>query len=131
MNPCVSLEEAAQKTEPALRKPIRRNLSASLPPENSQTASHVGGFRDLVPPLQRASDPLQTTSGDPNMTFDVMDIDEHTTGNVTITLGTLSPSPASPSTNHSVPSQILCPLETSGQNQIPTKRLVQFLVLYI
>lgn len=126
MNPCVSSAEAAQRTDPAPRQPIRRNLSASLPPENPQTASRVGALKGVMP--QRTSEPARLTSGDPNMTFDVMDIDDHAAGNVTITIGTLSPSPESPPADHSVPSQILCPLETSGQSQIPTKRSVRFLV---
>lgn len=108
--------------DPAPRKPIRRNLSACLPPENPQTASQVGALKGWMPPLQRTSEHVQATSGDPNMTFDVMDMDGQTAGNVTITIGALSPSPGSPSADPSVPSQILCPLETTGLRQIPTKR---------
>lgn len=121
-NPRVPSGEAAQKTDPAPRKPIRRNLSACLPPENPQTAHQVGGLKGWMLSLQSTSDPDQATSGDPNMTFDVMDMDDQTAGNVTITIGTLSPSPESPSADPSVPSQVLCPLETTGQSQIPTKR---------
>lgn len=114
--------DGAQKDEPAPRKPIRRNLSACLPPENPQTATQAGALKGWMPPLQRTSEPAQAAGGDPNMTFDVMDMEDQTAGNVTITIGTLSSSPQSPSTDPSVPSQILCPLETTGQSQIPTKR---------
>lgn len=120
--------ERSQKEEPAPRKPIRRNLSSCLPAENPPTAPQAGALNEGVRLLQHTPEPARATRGDPvtigdpNMTFDVEDTEDPTAANVTITIGTHSASPESLAADPSVPSQILCPLDTTGHNQVPTKK---------
>uniref|UniRef100_A0A667XYJ3 Kinesin-like protein n=1 Tax=Myripristis murdjan TaxID=586833 RepID=A0A667XYJ3_9TELE len=74
-----------QKIEDAPpRKPIRRNLSASLPPQSPRTISQSQGFEEGMFPLQCTPEPIQksaltlplcpSATNDPNMTFEIQDI---------------------------------------------------------
>ncbi|XP_041839250.1 kinesin-like protein KIF18A [Melanotaenia boesemani] len=114
------------------RMPIRRNLSASLPPQSPQTIAKSKGFEEGMLPLQCTPEPDQKTvkpqplssssNMDPNMTFEVIDTDDQTANNATIIISCGSPCQASKSTDVSVPSQHRhLPTTTEGK-QILSKR---------
>eukprot|EP00064_Thunnus_orientalis_P002493 superscaffoldBa00000185_g2500 len=112
------------------RKPTRRNLSASLPPQSPRTVSQTQVYEEGMFPLQCTPEPapktVQTmsfsTTMDPNMTFEVLDNDDETATNSTIIISNDGPCQASRSVDFSVPSQPLNPPKANGGNQIPTKR---------
>ncbi|XP_078103467.1 kinesin-like protein KIF18A isoform X2 [Sander vitreus] len=121
------------KLEPLCRMPIRRNLSASLPPQSPLTAAKVCKvFEEGMFPLQCTPEPSQKTvhalpqssssTMDPNVTFEVLDNEDQTASNATIIISSDSPCRASTSTDFSVPSQLLHPPKASDGNKIPTKR---------
>lgn len=118
--------------EPHPRMPIRRNLCVSLSPQNRQTLAKAQVFEEGVFPLQCTPEPAQksvealplasSSAMDPNMTFEVLDNDDHTASNATIIISSSSPCQASRSTDLSGPSQLLHPPKANEGNQIPTKR---------
>ncbi|XP_070686864.1 kinesin-like protein KIF18A isoform X2 [Pempheris klunzingeri] len=120
------------KQEPPPRMPIRRNLSASLPPQSPRTIAKAQVFVEGMLPLQCTPEPPQKTARaltlsssnamDPNMTFEVPDSDDQTASNATIIISGGSPCQASKSTDFPGPSQILHPPKANEGNQIPTKR---------
>lgn len=120
------------KQEPPPRMPIRRNLSASLPPQSPRTIAKTQVFEEGLFPLQCTPEPPQKTvqamslssssTVDPNMTFEVMDIDDQVASNATIIISSGSPCQASKSTDVLGPSQLLHPPKTNEGNQIPNKR---------
>uniref|UniRef100_A0A4W6ETY2 Kinesin-like protein n=1 Tax=Lates calcarifer TaxID=8187 RepID=A0A4W6ETY2_LATCA len=96
------------KQEPRPRMPIRRNLSASLPPQSPQTVAKTQVFEEGMFPLQCTPEPAQKTvqalplsssAMDPNMTFEVMDSEDQTASNATIIISSGSPCQASTSSN--------------------------------
>ncbi|XP_075966288.1 kinesin-like protein KIF18A [Anarhichas minor] len=125
-------KQTDMKLEPRPRMPIRRNLSASLPQQSPRTGAKAQVFEEGMFPLQCTPEPSlktvwavpQSSSSamDPNMTFEVLDNDEQTASNATITISSGSPCPASTSTDVSGPSQLLHPPEADDGNRIPTKR---------
>ncbi|XP_070765166.1 kinesin-like protein KIF18A [Enoplosus armatus] len=120
------------KQEPPPRMPIRRNLSASLPPQSPRTVAKAQVFEEGMFPLQCTPEPPQKTvqalplssssAMDPNMTFEILDNDDQTASNATIVISGGSPCQASKSTDFSGPSQLLHPPKANEGNQIPTKR---------
>uniref|UniRef100_A0A8D3BIX1 Kinesin-like protein n=1 Tax=Scophthalmus maximus TaxID=52904 RepID=A0A8D3BIX1_SCOMX len=124
--------QADMKQEPLPRMPIRRNLSASLPPQSPRTVAKVQVFEDGMFPLQCTPEPAQKTvqapspssssAMDPNMTFEVLDNDDQTASNATIILSGGSPSQASTSIDFSGHSQLHLPPKPNEAKQIPTKR---------
>uniref|UniRef100_A0A7N6B910 Kinesin-like protein n=1 Tax=Anabas testudineus TaxID=64144 RepID=A0A7N6B910_ANATE len=120
------------KQEPPPRMPIRRNLSASLPPQSPQTIAKTQVFEDGMFPLQCTPEPPQRTlqalplnsssTMDPNMTFEVLDIDDKVANNATIIISSGSPCRASNSTDVLGPNQQLHPPKINEGSQIPTKR---------
>ncbi|XP_071344797.1 kinesin-like protein KIF18A isoform X1 [Trachinotus anak] len=120
------------KEEPHPRMPIRRNLSASLPPQSPQTVARAQVFEEGILPLQCTPEPAQKTvealqpssssAMDPNMTFEVLDHDDQTASNATIIISTGSPCQASKSKDFSGHSQPLQPPKANEGNQISTKR---------
>ncbi|XP_039984947.1 kinesin-like protein KIF18A [Xiphias gladius] len=120
------------KQEPRPRMPIRRNLSASLPPQSPQTVANAQLFEEGMFPFQCTPEPAQKTaqalslssssSMDPNMTFEVLDNDDQIASNATIILSSVSPCQASKSTDFSGHSQLLHPPKANEGNHIPTKR---------
>uniref|UniRef100_A0A8D3CEM2 Kinesin-like protein n=1 Tax=Scophthalmus maximus TaxID=52904 RepID=A0A8D3CEM2_SCOMX len=119
--------QADMKQEPLPRMPIRRNLSASLPPQSPRTVAKVQVFEDGMFPLQCTPEPAQKTvqapspssssAMDPNMTFEVLDNDDQTASNATIILSGGSPSQASTSIDFSGHSQLHLPPKP---NEIPS-----------
>ncbi|XP_018541842.1 kinesin-like protein KIF18A isoform X2 [Lates calcarifer] len=119
------------KQEPRPRMPIRRNLSASLPPQSPQTVAKTQVFEEGMFPLQCTPEPAQKTvqalplsssAMDPNMTFEVMDSEDQTASNATIIISSGSPCQASTSSNFLGHNQPLRPPKANEGNQIPTKR---------
>ncbi|KAG7235186.1 hypothetical protein INR49_003097 [Caranx melampygus] len=114
--------------EPLPRMPIRRNLAASLAPQSPQTVARTQVFEEGMFPLQCTPEPAQRTGQssssamDPNMTFEVPDIDDQTAANATIIISTGSPCRESKSTDFLGHSQPLQPPKANDRNQIPTKR---------
>ncbi|XP_044062408.1 kinesin-like protein KIF18A [Siniperca chuatsi] len=118
------------KQKPPPRMPIRRNLSASLPPQSPLTVAKAQVFEEGMFPLQCTPEPAQKTvqvlplssssAVDPNMTFEILGNDDQT--NATIIISSGSPCQASKSTDVSGPSQLLHPPKANERNQIPTKR---------
>ncbi|KAK5874068.1 hypothetical protein PBY51_019048 [Eleginops maclovinus] len=112
--------------------PIRRNLSASLPPQSPQMVTKACVFEEGVFPLQCTPEPSKKTFKDlpqssssamnPNMTFEIMDDDDQTASNATIIIGSGSPCRALTSTELSGASQLLRLLKDNEGNQIPDKR---------
>uniref|UniRef100_A0A672F4L4 Kinesin-like protein n=1 Tax=Salarias fasciatus TaxID=181472 RepID=A0A672F4L4_SALFA len=96
---CHLLLSASRKPPPKM--PIRRNLSASLPPSTPQTAAGAHTFEEGVLPIQCTPQSAQkdarsrllgcSSARDPNLTIDVLDDDEQPACNTTITLGFDSP----------------------------------------
>uniref|UniRef100_A0A8C9Y395 Kinesin-like protein n=1 Tax=Sander lucioperca TaxID=283035 RepID=A0A8C9Y395_SANLU len=125
-------KQTDMKPEPLCRMPIRRNLSASLPPQSPRTAAKAQVFEEGMFPLQCTPEPPQKTvhalpqssssTMDPNVTFEVLDNEDQTASNATIIISSGSPCRASTSTDFSVPSQLLHPPKASDGNKIPTKR---------
>uniref|UniRef100_A0A672F6H2 Kinesin-like protein n=1 Tax=Salarias fasciatus TaxID=181472 RepID=A0A672F6H2_SALFA len=109
--------EASRKPPPKM--PIRRNLSASLPPSTPQTAAGAHTFEEGVLPIQCTPQSAQkdarsrllgcSSARDPNLTIDVLDDDEQPACNTTITLGFDSPCQAPQSSDVSRPSRPLQP----------------------
>ncbi|XP_012706201.2 kinesin-like protein KIF18A [Fundulus heteroclitus] len=92
------------------KMPIRRNLATSLPPQSPLSVVRSQAFEDGVLPLQCTPEPAMpplgcSSSVDPNMTFEVVDIDDQTASNATIILGSSSPCQASTSADVQRPSQ--------------------------
>ncbi|XP_029902086.1 kinesin-like protein KIF18A [Myripristis murdjan] len=123
-----------QKIEDAPpRKPIRRNLSASLPPQSPRTISQSQGFEEGMFPLQCTPEPIQksaltlplcpSATNDPNMTFEIQDSDDQTATNETIILHSGSPSQISKSTHLSISSQQPHPSRINEWKPGPTKSL--------
>ncbi|XP_029317786.1 kinesin-like protein KIF18A [Cottoperca gobio] len=120
------------KLEAHPRMPIRRNLSASLPPQSPLTVAKTQGFVEGMFPLQCTPEPSQKTlkdlpqnsssAMDPNMTFEVLDNDDQTAINSTIIISSGSPCQTLTSTDSSDPGQLLHPPKAKEGNQIPTKR---------
>ncbi|XP_040893036.1 kinesin-like protein KIF18A isoform X2 [Toxotes jaculatrix] len=119
------------KPEPRPRMPIRRNLSASLPPESPRTIAKAQAFEEGMFPLQCTPEPPQrtvqalplssTSTMDPNMTFEVLD-DDQTACNATVIISNGSPCQAPRSTDLPGHSRLLHPSKTNEGNQIPNKR---------
>ncbi|XP_071773301.2 kinesin-like protein KIF18A [Centroberyx gerrardi] len=115
------------------KKPTRRNLSVSLPPQSPRTISQPQVFEDGMFPLQCTPEPVQKTAltlplcpsatNDPNVTFEIQDNDDQTAANATIIIHTGSPCQASKSTHLSILSQPLHPPRANDWKQSPTKRL--------
>ncbi|KAM8895291.1 kinesin-like protein KIF18A isoform 2-T3 [Spinachia spinachia] len=128
-SPKVKGKRTNLKLESPPRMPIRRNLSASLPPQSPRTPEVL---EDGVFPLQHTPEPSQKTVGsppqsctsnmDPNMTFEVLENAEETASNATIVISIGSPCRASTSTDFSHPGQPLHPPEASEGNRVPTKK---------
>ncbi|XP_029947707.1 kinesin-like protein KIF18A [Salarias fasciatus] len=122
--------EASRKPPPKM--PIRRNLSASLPPSTPQTAAGAHTFEEGVLPIQCTPQSAQkdarsrllgcSSARDPNLTIDVLDDDEQPACNTTITLGFDSPCQAPQSSDVSRPSRPLQPAKASERNQTPSNR---------
>ncbi|XP_031600748.2 kinesin-like protein KIF18A isoform X1 [Oreochromis aureus] len=117
--------DVAQESLP--RMPIRRNLSALLPPQSPRTVAATQAFEEDMFPLQctpepgqkntRAQTPSSSSAMDPNMTFEVIDNEDQTASNATIIISSSSPCQASTSTD--VLSQ---PNKAMEGNQMTTKR---------
>ncbi|XP_030582296.1 kinesin-like protein KIF18A [Archocentrus centrarchus] len=113
--------------EPLPRMPIRRNLSALLPPQSPRTVTTRQVFEEGMFPLQCTPEPVQKTTHaqplsssstmDPNMTFEVLDNDDQAPSNTTIIISSGSPWQASKSTNFSGQ-----PNKTTEGNHTTTKR---------
>ncbi|TKS70237.1 KIF18A Marrow stromal [Collichthys lucidus] len=116
------------KPGPPPRMPIRRNLSASLPPQSPQTAAKARVLEEGMYPLQYTPEPAQkpapfllmgsSSNMDPNMTFEVLDNDDQTANNATIIIS----GEESQSTDISGPSHLLRPPRPNEGNPVPTKR---------
>ncbi|TNN80541.1 Kinesin-like protein KIF18A [Liparis tanakae] len=117
------------KLEPRPRMPIRRNLSESLPQRSPQTTA-MAQFEESVSPLQCTPEPSQntgwvlpqTSSKDPNMTFEVVDNDEQTASNATIIISSGSPCRASAAMDFSDPSQLLHPTKKPQMSSLQELR---------
>uniref|UniRef100_A0A3Q4HV94 Kinesin-like protein n=1 Tax=Neolamprologus brichardi TaxID=32507 RepID=A0A3Q4HV94_NEOBR len=109
------------------RMPIRRNLSALLPPQSPRTVAVSQEFEEDMFPLQCTPEPCQKTTQaqlpssssaiDPNMTFEVTDNEDQAASNATIIISSSSPCQASTSTD--VSGQ---PNKAMEGNQMTTKR---------
>ncbi|XP_047436689.1 kinesin-like protein KIF18A [Mugil cephalus] len=119
--------------EPPPKKPTRRNLAESLPPGSPRTVSTSPAVEEGMFPLQctpqasqqsvQARPPSTSPAMDPNMTFDLTDLnDDQTASNGTIIISNGSPCPESKSANFSGPSQLRPPPKANEGNQILTKR---------
>ncbi|XP_053283350.1 kinesin-like protein KIF18A [Pleuronectes platessa] len=123
---------ADMKQEPHPRMPIRRNLSASLPPQSPQSAAKVQVFEEGMFPLQCTPEPARktvealplssSTDMDPNMTFEVLDNDDQTANNATIIISVGSPGQPSRSIDFSGHSRLQQPPKANEGTQIATKR---------
>lgn len=101
--------------------PIRRNLSASLPPQSPQTVAKTTALEEDVFPLQCTPEPRpKPSSMDPNMTFDIMDGDCQAEGNATIILS--GEDGASEPSEGPGPSQPLRPHKATDGSQASLKR---------
>ncbi|XP_060924737.1 kinesin-like protein KIF18A [Limanda limanda] len=124
--------QADMKQEPQPRMPIRRNLSASLPPQSPRSAAKVQVFEEGMFPLQCTPEPARktvealplssSTAMDPNMTFEVLDNDDQTANNATIILSGGSPGQPSRSIDISGHSRLQHPPKANEGTQIATKR---------
>ncbi|XP_008291319.1 kinesin-like protein KIF18A isoform X2 [Stegastes partitus] len=120
------------KQEPPPKMPIRRNLSALLPPQSPRTTARSQVFEEGMCPIQCTPEPVQATvesrllssscTVDPNMTFEVADKDDHTVCNETIIISTGSPCQPPKSTHLSGPSQLRHPPKANELNQVPSRR---------
>lgn len=118
--------------EPPPKMPIRRNLSALLPPQSPRAIARSQVFEEGICPIQCTPEAVQQTvqsrllssscTMDPNMTFEVLDKDDQTACNETIIISTGSPCQASTSSDLSGPSQLQHPPKASEVNQTSTKR---------
>nr|XP_020462657.1 kinesin-like protein KIF18A isoform X2 [Monopterus albus] len=119
------------KPEPRPRMPIRRNLSASLPPQSPRTVARAQVFEEGMFPLQCTPEPAQknvlslplssSSAMDPNMTFEVLDNDDDDRAASNAPTVIIS-SKASKSTDFSGPCQLLRPPKANEGNQIANKR---------
>ncbi|XP_005724321.1 kinesin-like protein KIF18A isoform X2 [Pundamilia nyererei] len=117
--------DVAQESLP--RMPIRRNLSALLPPQSPRTVAASQEFEEDMFPLQCTPEPCQkntqaqlpssSSAMDPNMTFEVIDNEDQAASNATIIISSSSPCHASTSTD--VSGQ---PNKAMEGNQMTTKR---------
>uniref|UniRef100_A0A3B3CIR2 Kinesin-like protein n=1 Tax=Oryzias melastigma TaxID=30732 RepID=A0A3B3CIR2_ORYME len=100
-SPCSKSRKQSDSTQDRPpRMPIRRNLSAQLPPQSPGCATKSQAFEDDMFPLQCTPEPVPKTvpaqpssshsSMDPNMTFEIPENDE-AASNVTITINCPSP----------------------------------------
>uniref|UniRef100_A0A3Q3CFF6 Kinesin family member 18A n=1 Tax=Haplochromis burtoni TaxID=8153 RepID=A0A3Q3CFF6_HAPBU len=95
--------DVAQESLP--RMPIRRNLSALLPPQSPRTVAASQEFEEDMFPLQCTPEPCQkntqaqlpgsSSAMDPNMTFEVIDNEDQAASNATIIISSSSPCQAS------------------------------------
>ncbi|KAF3686516.1 Kinesin-like protein KIF18A Marrow stromal KIF18A [Channa argus] len=118
--------------EPPLKKPIRRNLAASLPSQSPRTKAKAHVFEEGMFPFQCTPEPAQKTvhslppsscsSMDPNVTFEVLDNDDQAASNATIIIGSGSPCQPSKSIDILGPSQLIDPARINEGNQILNKR---------
>lgn len=105
--------------------PIRRNLSALLPPQSPRTVAATQVFKEGMFPLQYTPEPDQkethaqllssSSTMDPNMTFEVLDNDDQAASNATIRISGGSPCQASKSSSGQ-------PNKATEGNQATTKR---------
>lgn len=117
--------DVAQESLP--RMPIRRNLSALLPPQSPRTVAASQEFEEDMFPLQCTPEPCQkntqaqlpssSSAMDPNMTFEVIDNEDQAASNSTIIISSSSPCQASTSTD--VSGQ---PNKAMEGNRMTTKR---------
>ncbi|XP_027137098.1 kinesin-like protein KIF18A isoform X2 [Larimichthys crocea] len=127
-SPCSRENQMNTKPEPPPRMPIRRNLSASLPPQSPQTIAKARVLEEGMYPLQYTPEPAQkpapfllmgsSSNMDPNMTFEILDNDDQTANNATIIIS----GEESKSTDISGPSHVLRPPRPNEGNSVPTKR---------
>ncbi|KAK2853949.1 hypothetical protein Q5P01_006610 [Channa striata] len=131
-SPKVEGNQRSVSQEAPPRMPIRRNLSASLPPQSPRTKAKAQVFKEDMFPLQctpeppqktvRALPPSSHTSMDPNMTFEVLDNDDdQAASNATIILSCGSPC-KSISTKVLGPSELIDPPRINEGNQSLNKR---------
>ncbi|KAM9410215.1 kinesin-like protein KIF18A [Pholidichthys leucotaenia] len=123
------------KQEPRPKMPIRRDLSAFLPPRSPQTVATNHVFEEGMFPLQCTPEPVPKTiqarslrdhntmfpSMDPNVTFEIMN-DDQTASNATIIISSGSPCQESKSTDVSDPSERFHPPMANEVTQVTTKR---------
>ncbi|XP_035011426.1 kinesin-like protein KIF18A isoform X2 [Hippoglossus stenolepis] len=131
-SPCSRGNQADMKQEPHPRMPIRRNLSASLPPQSPESVAKVQVFEEGMFPLQCTPEPARTTvealplssstDMDPNMTFEVLGNDDQTANNETIILSGGSTGQPSKSFDFSGHSRLHQPPKANEGKQIVTKR---------
>lgn len=118
---------------PKTRKPIRRNLCASLPPQSPQVTAKGQVMGEGLCPLPCTPEPAQkpvqalpsctSSSIDPNMTFEIPENDSPTTSNATIILGRTSPCDNSKPRDFSVSGQVHHPPPKLNEpKQMATKR---------
>ncbi|XP_069553795.1 kinesin-like protein KIF18A [Brachyistius frenatus] len=126
-SPKVQRTQTELTQKPLAKMPIRRNLSALLPPQSPRTIAAAQTLEDGMFPLQctpvQKTAPARSLSSssimDPNMTFDITEDDDQTASNATVIISGGSPRQASKSTD---PSQLQNPPKATEGNQIPTKR---------
>ncbi|XP_029354404.1 kinesin-like protein KIF18A isoform X2 [Echeneis naucrates] len=115
------------QSQPNTRKPIRRNLSASLSPQSPKNITRAQVFDEGMFPIQctpEANALKQSLPGamDPNMTFEVLDNDDQTASNATIIISTSSPCQESKSNEVFHQTQPIQPSMSNKMSQIATKR---------
>ncbi|TWW67965.1 kinesin-like protein KIF18A [Takifugu flavidus] len=112
------------KADTPPKMPIRRNLCVSLPPQSPLSTSKAQASDEGMFPLQCTPEPphkavqVLPPNMDPNMTFEVLDIDQ-TACNDTIVIRTGSPCESS---RLSGPSQLPNAGRAQEGNQVPFKR---------
>lgn len=118
--------QSSVKQEAPPRRPIRRNLCASLPPQSPQTVTKAQVFEEGMLPLHCTPErtaqaiPLVFSKAvDPNMTFEILD---QTASDATIIISAGTPCQASNSSDLSGPNQLSNLSKANEGNQIPYKR---------
>uniref|UniRef100_A0A3Q3RHS6 Kinesin-like protein n=1 Tax=Mastacembelus armatus TaxID=205130 RepID=A0A3Q3RHS6_9TELE len=125
--------ETEMKADSHPKMPIRRNLSASLPPLSPRPITKAQMYEEGLFPLQCTPEPAQRTvrdlplstssATDPNMTFEVLDNDDdQVSNNASTTISSDSPCHASKTIGFSGPNQLFHPPKVNDRNHIPTKR---------
>uniref|UniRef100_A0A3B4FC22 Kinesin-like protein n=1 Tax=Pundamilia nyererei TaxID=303518 RepID=A0A3B4FC22_9CICH len=104
-SPCSKGNQTDVAQESLPRMPIRRNLSALLPPQSPRTVAASQEFEEDMFPLQCTPEPCQkntqaqlpssSSAMDPNMTFEVIDNEDQAASNATIIISSSSPCHAS------------------------------------
>ncbi|XP_008308225.1 kinesin-like protein KIF18A isoform X1 [Cynoglossus semilaevis] len=128
-----SCKDEENQMHPKTRKPIRRNLCASLPPQSPQVTAKGQVMGEGLCPLPCTPEPAQkpvqalpsctSSSIDPNMTFEIPENDSPTTSNATIILGRTSPCDNSKPRDFSVSGQVHHPPPKLNEpKQMATKR---------